>query len=300
MKSRKLQLVGKRSYSITLPKTWINENKLTSGDAVFIEQNANNELTVKTSKTNTQTDNNLSVELDKVKGVQGFLRFCYMKNIDTIIIHSKRFQVHTVRQIQQVVKYIEGYDVTSESATSIEISFLYHEIDVRIERLMRRMLYLLNVMVESLEVKDYETLEEIEDAVDRLYLLAKRVLLRCQADSKVRQDNEITGRENVLFLWIVFKKMENIADSFRKMQAIDLSKTDIESIKEMLELVEKGFYHKSSSQEYVEEAFVQKRKRIKMIANPKDIVLETIYREVIDILQNIDYIYMNQFFFTDN
>jgi len=295
MNTRKIQLVGKRSYAITLPKSWIAENKLAPSDKLFIEKTANNELLIKSVKKISDKGSKVSIELSKIREIAGFLHFCYVKNIDTIVIHAKHFDIQSIRKIKQGVKHIEGYGITSETPTAVEVSFLYHDIDVRIERVMRRTLYLLKVMFESVKVKDYETLTEIEDSIDKLYLLAKRVLLRCQKNSQVRNDNDITGPEDVLFLWIIFKKMENIADSFERINKDDsITSTEAMYIDKMLKLIEKAIYRPSIAGELVleiKEQVGKKTNRTRLIVY--------IYKEAIDILQNVDYIQMNKTFFKE-
>ena len=296
MKARKLQIVGKRSYTITLPKSWVNENKLGPHDSIIIEQTANNELLIKAGKESTPRPTKVTVQLEDIKGIERFLRFCYMKNIDTITIFSKHFDPHSVREIKKAIKRIEGYGVTGESPTSMEISFLYHDIDVRIERIVRRTLYMLNVMLESLRIKDYETLDEIEDTVDGLYLLAKRVLLRCLNSSKVREDNQLTSHESILFLWLCFKKMENIADTLHDLRDTTLSTAEDQFIQRLLKIMEKAFYHPSSSSELLQEAKAIVKKNI---TAEKVCLLTIIHKEIIDIIHNIDYAHMNNILFLE-
>ena len=228
--------------------------------------------------------------------MERFLRFCYMKNIDTVTIYGKHFDPASVREVKQAIKHIDGYGVTGETPTSMEVSFLYHDIDVRVERIVRRILYMLHVMIESLRVKDYETLDEIEDTVDGLYLLAKRVLLRCLNSSKVREDNQLHSNESVLFLWICFKKMENIADTLHDLRHTTLNTSEDQFIQTLIKLLEKAFYRPSISSELLAEAKAVVKKNI---GAEKMCLFTIIHKEVIDILHNVDHIHLNDVFFTD-
>ncbi len=296
MKARKLQIVGKRSYTITLPKSWVSDNKLSAHDSIIIERTANNELLIKAGKDFLPKGTKVTAQKEDIKGMERFLRFCYMKNIDTVTIYAKHFDPANVREIKQAIKHIDGYGVTGETATSMEISFLYHDIDVRLERIIRRMLYMLTVMMESLRVKDYETLDEIEDTVDGLYLLAKRVLLRCMNSTKVREDNQLHSNESVLFLWICFKKMENIADTLRDLRHVGITQTEDTFIQALIKLLEKAFYRPSISTELLAEAKAVPKKGI----TPERMCLITIiHKEAIDILHNVDHIHLNDVFFSD-
>ncbi len=296
MKARKLQIVGKRSYTITLPKAWVIDNKLGPHDSITIERTTNNELLVKAGKEFLPKGTKITAQREDIKGMERFLRFCYMKNIDTVTIYSKHFDPASVREVKQAIKHIDGYGVTGESPTSMEISFLYHDIDVRVERIIRRMLYMLHVMMESLRVKDHETLDEIEDTVDGLYLLAKRVLLRCMNSSKVREDNQLHSNESVLFLWICFKKIENIADTLHDLKNSALSPAEDQFISTLIKLLEKAFYRPSISAELLAEAKAVPKKNI---SGDKAYFFTIIHKEAIDILHNVDHIHLNDVFFTD-
>ncbi len=296
MKARKLQIVGKRSYTITLPKSWVSDNKLGPHDSIIIERTPNNELLIKAGKDFLPKGTKVTAQKEDIKGMERFLRFCYMKNIDTVTIFSKHFDPASVREIKQAIKHIDGYGVTGENPTSMEISFLYHDIDVRLERIIRRMLYMLTVMMESLRVKDYETLDEIEDTVDGLYLLAKRVLLRCMNSSKVREDNQLHSNESVLFLWICFKKMENIADTLRDLRHVGITQTEDNFIQTLIKLLEKAFYRPSMSTELLAEAKAVPKKGI---TTERLCLITIIHKEAIDILHNVDHIHLNDVFFSD-
>jgi phosphate uptake regulator len=294
METRRIQVVGNRSFAISLPKEWVKSHSLKAKETVFIERTSNNDLIIKAYKTSLKNEHELTVQINSVSDISGFLRLCYMKNIDRVILTSNRFDISSIRRLKQAIKGLEGYDITSESQTKCEISFLFHEINVTLEKLLQRMIYILKIMIESIEKKDYEALEELEETEDRLFFLAQRIIFRCQIDTQLRQDNNIEGLDNLLFMLNIFKKMENIGDRIQRLKDLDCKKKDISLIGAYFDDIETAWKKKSDSIILIKKV---KEQNIDISDIEKYLIIKTLRRHVLDILDNISYIHMNKLFF---
>ena len=66
MEIRKLVKSGQSSYTVALPKNWIDKNKLERGNDIYIEEKANNELSITTNmRAKTQEKTKKVINVDK-------------------------------------------------------------------------------------------------------------------------------------------------------------------------------------------------------------------------------------------
>ncbi|MBD3248927.1 hypothetical protein GF336_02670 [Candidatus Woesearchaeota archaeon] len=231
MESRKIQLVGNRSYSVSLPKQWVISNKLKAKDNIFIDKNENNELIIKNTNNEKDNQNHISINLEDISNISEFIMFCYVKNIDQINILIKKQDYGQIRSIRKILTYLEGYDITSESEKNMTISFLFNDISVNIQKLLIRITYLLDLLLASLENKDSSTLDQTETSIDKLYHLSERILFSCINNRNLKKENTINHNEDIFFYKDIFKKLENIGDILVSLRKDTLSKEDINLIK---------------------------------------------------------------------
>ena len=123
MERRKITMLGKYSYIITLPKEWINMHGISRGNSVFVRIEGNGALTV------TPQLNNIEKSLEKiiqigvnedpntiVRNVIG----CYLNGINIIhIVSAKNFTPDQQNAIRSVVRslYMRILESTSSKVT---------------------------------------------------------------------------------------------------------------------------------------------------------------------------------------
>lgn len=240
VETRKIQLVGARSYAVSLPKDWVIGQGLDKQSTVFIKQTPNHELIITAQHTEAKPTH-ITLDLSELPNVQEFLVLCYVKNIDSITLTAKHITYEQAKDIKHVIEYLEGYDITSEDETHITISFLFKQVTIRIQDIERRMTYILGLMLEALHKKDSETLHSLEKEVDRLYHLSKRVIFGCTRNTKVREENGVQDVENLFFHNIIFKKIENIADAIIDLQEHAPSTKDEKILSQLIGLLRELF-----------------------------------------------------------
>ncbi|MFT4303039.1 MAG: hypothetical protein ACMXYG_00605 [Candidatus Woesearchaeota archaeon] len=290
---RKLQIVGNRSFSISLPKWWVESKKLKAQDNVFIEPTNSNDLLIRTETIST-LDNSVSINIGEIKNLSGFILLCYVNNIDLVKIHSKKFDAETIRKLNHALRHLDGYEITSESESLIEISFLFNDINISLDRIMRRMIYLTKLLIDSLQKNDKNSINDVENTIDRLYHLAKRIIFKSQIDSNVRSQNGIINQKDLFFIWDSFKKIENIADTLVKLVDIGINQKDCNLLQSLLDFIEKAWQNSKNS-----DALILKFSEIKILLkdSEKKDLLDAIYDLSSDILENQSYINMNSLYF---
>lgn len=238
MESRKIQLVGNRSYSVSLPKKWVLLNKLKEQDTIFIEPNDNNELVISSINASPKINKKeVTVTVNEIENISEFLMFCYIKNINNLKLLFKKQDYKKVKSIKHILKYLEGYDIVSEDEKKIEISFLFNDININLQKILIRMTYLLRLLLNSLKDKDSSTLEETENSIDRIYHLSKRIIFSSSYNQEIRNENNIKHYEDLFFYKDIFKKLENIGDLLIKLKEYNLSDNDEKTISHLIDLL---------------------------------------------------------------
>ncbi|MGM5484433.1 MAG: hypothetical protein ACQEP1_01010 [Nanobdellota archaeon] len=218
METRKIQSVGKRSYSISLLKSWVNKNNIKSHDSVYLREDRRNNLIVSLSRPANETKE-ISVNLNDIGNVSDFIVFCYVRNVDKLSFFWKRMDYNKIKEAKRILGYLEGYDIVKEDDKNLEISFLFNDISITVKNVMRRMLHLLGLMVSSLENEELSDMDDIEKSVDRLYHLSTRISFSCIRNTLAMKENGFLSEEEIFFYKDVLKKIERIADQvyfFRK------------------------------------------------------------------------------------
>jgi hypothetical protein len=193
-----------------------------------------------------------------------------------------------------VLKYLDGYDITSEDNSKIEISFLFGDININLQKLLVRMVYMLKFSIKSYKSTDKNLVEENEMNMDRIYNLSKRILFSCMENSSLRTVNGIQHPEDLFFYKDVFKKLEQIGDNIYHLLNCGLSPNDLNIAKHMISLIEAMILNKSDS-----EKFNQNIRSIKIYSRKKEVkaILDKMQERCKDIYDNIISIEFNKRYF---
>jgi len=244
MDVRKIQLVGNRSYAVSLPKEWVLKNNLKQKDKVYITESSSNKLSIKLDSNQVQDKKQMEINLDNISHIPQFVVFCYVKNIDIVTFYWKKNNVSKVRKIKQVLNYLDGYDIIDESNGKIEIAFLFNDVNITLQKIIRRLMHLLKVMVNSCKEKDYQLVEETENSIDRLYHLSRRILFLCMKNNDARKENGIFHGEDIYFYSEIMKRLEQIGDQLYMLKDQKTSKEELDIVYNYILDIEKMFISK--------------------------------------------------------
>lgn len=230
--ARKIQTVGNRSFSVSLPKKWVIDNGLKNKNIVNIQESANNLII----SANPLSINNSKIEIDVEDQsiVKELIVLCYVRAINELKLHFKDTicAVKSKPAIYEILKHLEGFKITDDSDNNITIkAFFGNRVEITINSIMRRMLSIINQMIFCIKNGEKTSMKYLEDEVDSLYHLSKRILYLCATDLEIRHNNNLNDVEEI-FLWrLIFKKMETLGDIIEK---IKFSNKNIEAIESIL------------------------------------------------------------------
>ncbi len=294
MEARRIQLVGKRSYAVSLPKQWVLDNKLKQKDNIFIEKTSNGALMIKPSNEGRSEQSKIVVSLSDIDNIEEFMVFCYIKNVDNLTLLTSKTNHEDITTVRSVLKCLEGFEVTYEDEKRLEISFLFSEFNITLPKLVSRMTHLIRLMYDGLKSKDFVTVNETELVVDRLYHLSKRIIIASFYDRSLREKNGIYSEEDLFFYQSIVKKLENVGDSLFLLSSKELSSSELSSISGMLSIIENLLRGKIKSSKVKENL-----SKIKINSRKPDVKLSLLrlHDLVIDVFENYCSIQFNKRFF---
>lgn len=223
---------GSSSTGIVLPKKWIEKNRLSKSDSIFISENEKGDL-VLSAKGSGKVSFTKSVDRDTNADILAtFVGLYYKIGINKLTIHSK--DGLTKRQIQsihdEIVDECPGFEIISQSSNEVQIEDFTDMKEVNVDKVIGRLRSLLNQQFDELRQGNLDTVVSIEGLVDRFYMLGVRYV-------NIIQPKDIIKYYRVIVL------MENMADDLMLL-APNLERRHmkmIEKVQLMFEMSEKGF-----------------------------------------------------------
>lgn len=221
---RKLQLVGGSTYVLSLPKKWVDDMHLKTGDPVSIVKNANNSLSL-LPPANVQSNNTRSIAIigqkDSIESIQRKIIAMYLAGHHIIEIHTKggRIQLNQKQAIRDLVRTnMIGTEIVESTPESITIQILTSP-ELSISDALKRMFLLTSTMhrqaIDALKEMDTELGEEtihLDDEVDRFSLYIMRNLTLAVEHERVLRDIGLQKPSDCISYRIVVKSVERIAD----------------------------------------------------------------------------------------
>lgn len=243
--TRKIQKVGERSYSISLPKEWVKRNNLKEKDFVFMDIDSN-QIIIKSSRGRFLEERNIAIGLEKVSEIKEFVTLCYIRGVNKIkITSSTKFLPEEREEIEEIVAFLKGYETINESEKEIEISFLFNEIKVTIDSLVKRMISIIRFMVDALKDRDGESLTKLEHKLDQIFHLSRRILFSSSRDPIKQSKNNLKDIQEIFFYMESVRKLERLGDDIYRLREVEVSEEDLEHLEEVIVKFSNSFLKKN-------------------------------------------------------
>ncbi len=222
MEIRKIQLTGKSSYTVSLPKTWATQVGLREKSQVGISTLPDGSLRVYPSE-------NVKPQARGIFNIEGLfddalarqMIAIYIAAYETFELRAPQIRSDQRRTIRDMTYRLIGMEVVEETAKSVVIQDLLSPEDLKIKKSIRRM----HLIVESMHAdatkcllkNDTDLANDVilrDRDVDRHYLL---VLKRLQAMVKtpLSEASDITANESLEY-YLTTVSLERIADHATK------------------------------------------------------------------------------------
>ena len=218
---RKIQMTGGSSYTVTLPKEWVQGAQMQPGDVVGFLKQADGSLALYPHARFAPVHQRFEVELDQEGFEHAFRRIvaAYLAGYDVIAVKSKKPLTRAMRQaVQQSAKRIIGIEVVDDEPNTVILRDFLDAREFPIERGLRRMATLTRAMQEDALRAFSEDSEEIatgmqerDDEVDRLYWMVNKQYHGILRDPTYAQNMGLTASQALNYL-MVARVTERVAD----------------------------------------------------------------------------------------
>ncbi len=238
--TRSLQRIGS-SILVSLPKEWIDANKLDKSAQVEIEITQNN-LSIRTQQSKRPSKEiKISYPLPKGENVVPNITGAYLLGYDIIRIKGKSpISVADRESVRASMRRLVGMEIVDEDASNISVQFLLDETSVNPQNILKRMssiaLGMFTDVILSLKSGDKTNLQTIpnrDDEINRQYFLLVRLIRSTIMDTRLAG---IFNLENIDILdyRIAANTLESAGDTLVELSQslidVNLSKTDLKKI----------------------------------------------------------------------
>ena len=177
---RKLQVTGGSTFIVSLPKKWIRNNGLSSGDVVGVECLASGEVQITPHEVK-QNKRRVSIDLSKFpkSALYDYLVGAYVCGADVITIAMKDgIPIQQKRIIRRFLRDTRGMEVSEDEVKKISIVSLLNPNELPLQTSLNRMYLLVTSLVEdTLGVLAGDDKDIISDYEDRERQIDARRLL---------------------------------------------------------------------------------------------------------------------------
>lgn len=222
MNQRKIQRTGIATYTISLPKSWVNRNGVKVGDTVLIREEEDQTLRILLNETKNdlkEANINLADLKDEVELIRKFTS-CYLNGNNKVTFFSKEgISKNFRKRILSQVKMVIGFEVIEETENKISLQDFFSSNYLSITNTIRRAFQLSKLIIHEgkkildKEINNLENIELWEEEVNKLYLLARRQINFALHNSSVMNQLGINVKD-CQDLIIISGAVEKMADSF--------------------------------------------------------------------------------------
>jgi phosphate uptake regulator len=246
---RRVQITGRGSYVISLPKKWVSDMGLSKGERVAIFRNSDGSLSLVTKEFERKGEaREIEFQVRRDTDAQSIMRrlvSLYLVGYNTIKITLKenRFspvQRDTLREF--VRKKLMGTEIVTESSNEILLQVLLSYPQLTAENALKRMTTIAEWMhkdaIQAFKEKSRDLAEEVakmDDEVDRFGFYVVRQLKTALRDPQIIKELGLNSPIDCLGYRLVAKSVERAAD-----HAVRISKNLVKGSvnKQMLERVQ--------------------------------------------------------------
>jgi phosphate uptake regulator len=221
---RKMQVVGRASFSVTLPPDWVKENKLKPSDQITITREDDGTLKLAPATIREEAKEvKITIDADKCK-YPGLLKRLiiggYSRGCDSIEIVSK----HTIsenhrREINDATNGLIGMGIVESTSNRVMLQSVVDASKFPLKPLLKRFCDIITSMYEdalqALKDNDSSLAADIinrENEVNKIYWLMGRQTVAAAYDKNVLKKIELKGTPDLTLHVVIFPRMKQVAD----------------------------------------------------------------------------------------
>jgi len=233
METRKVQVTGGSTYTVSLPKEWATDNGISGGSVVEF-QSEDDLLLLSPKREDDRTEGTLDVTgLTEEHELTRAVMTMYVSGFDVIRLTTDQLTASQRRTIRDASGRLVGLEVIEEMADKMVLQDLLDSSELSVENAVTRMhlvaLTMLEDAVEALVTDDDALANDVmerDDDVDRLWYMTSRVF-RTVLRNPTASEEVGYDRETCFDLQSSARQLERIADHATKIAELSLEVGEI-------------------------------------------------------------------------
>ncbi|PSQ00342.1 histidine kinase [Halobacteriales archaeon QS_4_69_31] len=237
METRKVQVTGGSTYTVSLPKEWATDNDVSAGSVVefYSEEDI---LLLSPQQENDRERGTLSIDgLDDDQLTRAVMTM-YVSGFDVITFEAARVTASQRRTMREATQGLVGLEVIEETGDRVVLQDLLDSSELSVHNAITRMrlvaMTMLSDAVTALVEDDDELAHDVierDDDVDRLWYMVSRVFRTVLRNPSAATDIGLP-RETVFDYQSSARQLERIADHATKIAgtALEIGEVDEEVV----------------------------------------------------------------------
>jgi phosphate uptake regulator len=232
METRKVQVTGGSTYTVSLPKTWATDNDVSSGTIVEFYPEGD-ELLLTPERETRRQEGTLDVSGLEGEQLERAVMTMYVSGFDVIRLEAGRITTEQRSAIRTATQRLVGVEVLEETGDSVVIQDLLDSSELSIVNAVTRMRLIAQSMLEdavtALIENDDDIAEDVierDDDVDRLWLVVSRIFRATLRSPRAAEELGVP-REDCFDFHSSARQLERVADHAAKISNLALKLDEI-------------------------------------------------------------------------
>ncbi|WP_049901309.1 phosphate signaling complex PhoU family protein [Halococcus agarilyticus] len=225
METRKVQLSGGTTYTVSLPKSWATEHRIDAGSTLRLHPKGNGSLLVESMGNGGGDERTASVDSSGLdgEGLARTIHALYVVGVDRIrLVDETTHSTERRSAITRLAGRLSGLEVLEASDTAVTLRSLLDAGSVSIRKSVLR-LKLVTLGMHRDAVRAFvsgdrslaEAVIERDDEADRLFAMVTRYFRRSLSNLAVIDELDLS-RDELFEYYYVARQFERIADHAEK------------------------------------------------------------------------------------
>ncbi|UZE94041.1 MAG: phosphate uptake regulator PhoU [Candidatus Pacearchaeota archaeon] len=254
METRKIIKFGNSSHIISIPKSWMKENKLKKGDVVYLKQNSNGELLVLPKERSDIIYKKAVIHATSkdMKLIQREILAAYIKGFNVLSVTAPNIK-EKIPEIKKNLKQFIGIDIIDKNSKEIVAADFLDINNVSIKSIIRRIDNNVRSMFEDLQFcldnhkineKEFNEIYETDGDVNKFYFLLWKLTVYGLENPSILNKWGFNSVE-LTHTWWLGMNMERIGDELkriaRELKHKKFNRTTIKKILEIFIIIKKTY-----------------------------------------------------------
>ncbi len=221
MEYRKLISFGKSSYVVSLPKSWVVQNKLKKGDLLYFDEKEKDLLLSIQSDDKNKKEKEITINVDRksMRRIQREIISAYIKDYKSIVLLGDEIK-EKAKEIQATIQNLMALEIMEQTSRKIVARDFLDMNNISIFNLIRKVDIIIRAMIEDsekmFEEDNYDNISHRDNDINRLsFLVFRAIEYGFTNSSSVYKKQNLTSLDLHNLWWFVFN-LETIGDEVKR------------------------------------------------------------------------------------